>query len=179
MIETRRLRLRPCTDADKPAFATLLNTPVMMAELGGVRSAAEIDALVDKRIADQAAHGCCYWAVERRDTGALIGSAGIRVASNYPGAPVAGMYEIGWRIAEAHWGKGYAREAAEASIAWGWANTAIDQIGAWTTIGNARSWGLMERLGMRRRPDLDFHRPGVPAGDPQGALIVYTLERPR
>jgi RimJ/RimL family protein N-acetyltransferase len=179
MIVTERLVLRPCREADKPAFAALLSTPAMMAELGGVRPRAAIDALVDKRIADQARNGFSYWAVERRDTGELIGTAGLRVAADYPGTPVENMVEIGWRIAEAHWGQGYAREAAGASLAWGWANIDVPEIGAWTTIGNTRSWGLMRRLGMARRPELDFHRPDHAPDDPAGAMIVHTLARPR
>jgi RimJ/RimL family protein N-acetyltransferase len=180
VIETDRLRLRPWAREDRPAFEALVNTPAMMARLGGLKSAAGIDEMFEKRMNDQAAHGCTYWATELRESGALVGSCGIRIASNYGAdAPIAGMPEIGWRVAEAHWGKGFAREAAEASIAWGWANLGASAIGAWTTIGNNQSWGLMERLGMRRRPDLDFHHHAYPAGDPVGAMIVYTLERPR
>ncbi|MDF0487168.1 GNAT family N-acetyltransferase [Sphingomonas sp. H39-1-10] len=173
MIETARLRLRPCRAADKAAFATILNTPAMMAHLGGVKTQAEIDALIDKRLADQARHGFSYWAVEERDGGALVGTCGVRIASNYPDAPVYGMHEAGWRIADSHWGRGYAREAAEASIAWAWANTDAPEIGAWTTIGNVASWRLMERLGMTRRPDLDFRRAGASED-----AIVYAIRRP-
>lgn len=180
MIETARLRLRPWAQEDRKAFEMLVNTPAMMARLGGLKSPAEIEAMFAKRLNDQAAHGCTYWAVELCDAGTLIGSCGIRIASNYGDeVPVAHMPEIGWRVAEEHWGKGYAREAAEASIGWGWAHLQAPAIGAWTTIGNHRSWGLMKRLGMRRRPDLDFRHPGYPAGDPTGAMIVYMLERPR
>src|SRR3546814_17049402 len=71
--------------------------------------------------------------------------------------------EIGWRVRSDAWGAGYAREAAEASIAWGWANLACDAIHAITTVANVRSRGLMERLGMKRLPDLDFDHPAVPA----------------
>ncbi len=180
MIETARLRLRPWLREDRDAFGALVNTPAMMARLGGLRTPAGIDEMFEKRLNDQARHGCTYWATELRDTGALIGSCGIRIASNYvPEAPIAGIPEIGWRVSEAHWGKGYAREAAEASIAWGRTNLDAPAIGAWTTIGNSRSWGLMERLGMRRRPDLDFRLDGYPAEDPVGAMIVYLLERSR
>ena len=89
------------------------------------------------------------------------------------------MPEVGWRIGERYWGQGFAREAAEASIAWGWANLAADAIGAWTTSPNKASWGLMQRLGMERRADLDFHHWRYAADDPAGAMIVYLLERPR
>ena len=178
MIETGRLRLRPCVEADKPAFATILNTPAMMAELGGVRGRDAIDALVDKRIADQARHGFSYWAVEERGTGALIGTCGIRIAGNYPGTPVEGMHEMGWRIAETHWGRGYATEAARATLDWAWRTLAVSIVAAWTTAGNRKSWRVMERLGMTRTPALDFVRPGYAANDPLGAMWVYTIARP-
>jgi RimJ/RimL family protein N-acetyltransferase len=118
-IETERLILRACRETDKRVFARILNTEAMMAELGGVRSLADIGALIDKRIADQAKHGHSYWAVELRGKGELIGTCGIRIADNYPGTSVAGLHEIGWRIAEHHWGKGLAREAAHGTIGHG------------------------------------------------------------
>lgn len=179
MIETERLILRPWRAEDRPAFEALVNTPAMMAHLGGIKPSAGIDAMFDKRIGDQAAHGCTYWATERRDTGELIGSCGIRIASNYgDDLPISNMPEIGWRIAESHWGMGFAREAAEASISWGWAHLDAPAIGAWTTAGNQRSWRLMERLGMTRRAELDFRLAWLAADDPVGAMIVYLLERP-
>lgn len=177
-IETERLVLRPCREDDKPAFATVLNTPAIMAQLGGVLSREGSDALVDKRIADQARHGFSYWAVELRDDGSLIGTAGVRIASNYPGAPVEGMYEAGWRIAETHWGRGYAIEAAQASLAWAWAHTDATEIGAWTTPGNRASRAVMERLGMIRRSELDFIRPGRSPEDAPVENVVYVIERP-
>lgn len=173
MIQTERLILRPCREDDKDAFATILNTPAMMAQIGGVKTRAEVDALIDKRIADQEQDGFSYWAVEERDGGALVGTCGVRIARNYPDTPVDRMHEAGWRIAEAHWGRGYAREAAEASFGWAWAHTDATTIAAWTSQANVASWGLMERLGMTRRPDLDFRHP-----DGSGPLIVYSVARP-
>ncbi len=178
MIETDRLILRPCRESDKPVFADILNTPAMMQHFGGVGTREAIDALIDKRIADQEKHGMSYWAVELKTTGALIGTCGIRIASNYAGAPIFGMHEIGWRIAQAHWGQGYAREAAETSLAWAWQNTAAASIAAWTTAGNHRSLALMQRLGMKRREDLDFIDPRSADGLRQEAALVYVVERP-
>jgi RimJ/RimL family protein N-acetyltransferase len=178
VIETDRLVLRPWREADKPGFHTLVNTPAMMAHFGGPVARSVHDAILDKQIAQQAEHGHCMWAVELRDGGALAGICGVR-NGGYPGTPVPDELEIGWRIGEAYWGQGIAREAAEASMAWGWANTIRPRIAAWTVAGNARSWGLMERLGMRRRADLDFHHPAYAADDPVGAMVVYAVERPR
>lgn len=177
MIETERLRLRPWREADKPVFHALANTPAMMAHFGGPVPRAKHDVIIDRMIDQQARFGHCMWAVELKATGELAGVCGLRIGG-HAGTPVPEELEIGWRIGEKHWGQGIAREAAQASLGWGWANTGRPRIAAWTVIGNTRSWGLMERLGMRRRADLDFHHPEYAPGDPLGAMIVYAIERP-
>jgi RimJ/RimL family protein N-acetyltransferase len=177
VIETARLRLRPWTEADKPAFHALVNTPAMMAHFGGPVPRARHDRILDQQIEQQARHGHSMWAVELRGSGGLAGVCGLRIGG-HPGTPVPEELEIGWRIGEAHWRQGIAREAAEASIAWGWANTTRPRIAAWTTQENVPSWRLMERLGMRRRPDLDFQHPEYAPGDRFGAMIVHAIERP-
>jgi RimJ/RimL family protein N-acetyltransferase len=178
MIETERLTLRPWCEADKPAFHDIINTPAMMAHFGGVAPRESIDALVDMMIEAERRDGCSMWAVDWRETGALVGICGVRIQRSDETLPVYGELEIGWRIAEACWGQGVAREAAEASLAWAWANTEAPRVAAWTSTGNRRSWGLMERLGMVRTPELDFHHPRYAADDPDGAMIVYTIARP-
>jgi RimJ/RimL family protein N-acetyltransferase len=177
MIETPRLILRPWREADKPAFEAIINTPAMMAHFGGVWAPREHDSLIDAQMASQEQDGFAMWAVEWRETGALIGICGLRRA-RHPDTPVTGNLEAGWRIAEPFWGRGVAREAAEASLDWGWRHTDHSRIIAYTTDSNARSWGLMQRLGMQRRADLDFRHPKFAADDPFGAMIVYAIERP-
>ena len=178
MIETDRLVLRPWCEEDKPAFAAIINTPAMMEHFGGVAPRATIDALIDTQIAAQARDGFSMGAVELRAGGALAGICGVRVQRTYPGLAVNGELEIGWRIAEAMWGTGIAREAATASILWGWEHTDYPRILAWTSQANIRSWGLMERLGMDRRAAFDFHHPKYAADDATGAMIVYGIDRP-
>lgn len=177
MIQTERLILRPWRETDKPAFHALANTPRMMEHFGGPVPRAKHDAIIDKQIAQQQRHGHCMWAVELLDGGDFAGVCGVRIGG-HPDTPVPDELEIGWRIGEKYWGRGIAREAAQASLAWGWANTDRPRIAAWTVAANARSWGLMERIGMRRRADLDFHHPEYAAGDPFGAMIVYAIDRP-
>ena len=159
MIATRRLRLTAWREADRAAFHALFNTPATMHHLGGVAPRAEFDLLFDKRLADQAETGLSYWAVERRDDGALVGSCGVRRARNYPGTPVSGMLEAGWRIGAAWWRRGFAAEAMEGALRWGWRHLLDDAIGAWTTTENTPSLALMRRLGFRRAQMLDFDRP--------------------
>jgi len=177
MIETERLILRPWTDADKPAFHDIVNTPAMMKHFGGVAPREKIYALIDAQMAGQAADGHSMWAVETKADRALAGICGVRIGG-HPGTPVTDELEIGWRIGQHLWGTGVAREAAEASIAWGWANTLRPRIVAWTSRDNVRSYGLMRKIGMRRREDLDFRHPAFSHDDPIGAMIVYAIDRP-
>lgn len=178
MIETARLLLRPWREDDKDAFATIVNTPAMMVHFGGVRPRPAIDQVIDQQIASQAEGGCSMWAVELKD-GTLAGICGVRWQTLYPGIPPFGELEAGWRIGERWWGQGIAREAAAASLVWAWGNTDARRVAAWTSASNTHSWALMERLGMRRLPELDFHHPRVAADDPDGAMIVYAIDRPQ
>ena len=175
MIETPRLLLRPWREADKPVFHDIINTPAMMEHFGGPVAREKHDLIIDRQIEQQARYGHCMWAVEM--DGELAGVCGVRIGG-HAGTPVPEELEIGWRIGEKFWGQGIAREAAEASIAWSWANTARPRIAAWTVISNTRSWGLMERLGMRRRTDLDFRHPDYAPSDPFGAMVVWAIDRP-
>lgn len=178
MIETDRLILRPWTEADKRAFHDVVNTPAMMEFFGGVAPREKIDTLLDNQMAGESEFGFSMWAVDWKADGSLAGICGLRRSRVYSGTPVDHELEIGWRIGERFWGQGVAKEAAQASIAWGWANQADRRIAAWVHPDNARSWGLMIRLGMNRHPELDFQHPMYAPADPLGACIVYAIDRP-
>ncbi|MBX9813703.1 MAG: GCN5 family acetyltransferase [Proteobacteria bacterium SG_bin5] len=174
MIETARLIVRPWRDADRAPFAAMGRDAAVMRFIGPPQSRAEADAAIDRMIAMQAAHGHCFWAVERRADGALLGFCGIK-----PGRwPIEGLPEIGWRLGSAHWGQGYAREAAQACLDWAWATRDWPYVYAITVPANSASWGLMRRLGMARLADGDFEHPEVPEGSPLKSHVTYRIARP-
>jgi RimJ/RimL family protein N-acetyltransferase len=175
MIETERLILRAWRDDDRAPFAEMGRSPAVMAHPGLLMSREQSDAAVDRMRAYRHERGYCFWAVERRDDARFLGFCGLK-----PGVigPLVGEIEIGWRLREDAWGKGYAKEAALASLAWGWRILGTPRIMAITTPANRASWGLMERLGMVRRADLDFKHPLLAPDDPLCAHIAYVAERP-
>lgn len=176
MIETERLIVRPWRDADREPFAAMGQDAEVMRFLGPLMSRAESDAAVDRMMALQAERGHCFWAVERRADGAFLGFCGLKRGP--ADTPIADDIEIGWRLGRAHWGQGYAREAAAACLDWSWATLNVMSIAAITVQGNSASWGLMERLGMTRRPDEDFDNPNLAPGDPLWRHITYRIARP-
>jgi RimJ/RimL family protein N-acetyltransferase len=176
VIETERLILRPWREADREPFFAMSQDTEVMRHLGPIPATrAESDPGVDRMMAHQAKHGFCFWAIERKGDGAFLGFCGLKAEAEVP--VLEDELEIGWRLRRDAWGQGYAREAAQASLAWGFANQSHPRILAITTPGNARSWGLMERLGMRRLRDRDFDHPRLAADDPLRPHITYAKER--
>ena len=176
MIETERLVLRSWRDEDVVPFNAINADPRVMATLGPLQTLDETAALIARMQVVHAAIGHCLWAVDRKADNTLIGWCGI--VRGPEATPIAGKPEIGWRLEYDSWGQGFAREAAQASLDWGFANLTDDAIWAITTPGNSRSWGLMERLGMRRHPDLDFGHPSVAMDSPLRAHLTYSIVRP-
>ncbi len=174
IVETPRLLLRTWNDSDIAPFKRHLNTPTVMHWLGGVQDDATFDAAVGRIRTCQATHGHCFWIVERREDNAVLGFCGLKRV-NSDNAPNPNDFEIGWRLREDAWGKGYAREAAEATLNAAFTRFDAPHVVALTVRGNAASWGLMQRLGMTRARDLDF--TGGFAGPGEEQVIVYKIER--
>jgi len=159
-LETERLVLRNWRAGDMARFAEVTNTPEVMRWLGGVMDAERLAASEGRMLALHESHGHTFWIVERKAdggdlSGEMLGFCGLKKI-DAPGASFPGEFEIGWRLRSDSHGKGYAREAAMASLDAGFDRFGAKEIFAITVIENAPSWGLMCRLGMRRREELDY-----------------------
>ena len=177
IAETERLIVRQWRDSDRAEYLSACNTEAVTAYLGGSASVEEVDAGLARIRKSQADKGFGFWAVERKSDGAFLGYCGLKVVRD-EGIPIEGEIEIGWRLREDAWGHGYAREAARACLDWAWSNLDVARIVAMTVPANRPSWTVMERVGMSRRPDLDFAHPAFPSGHPLSAHVTYVIERP-
>ncbi len=172
-VETDRLILREWGEGDSDRFYEAMNTPAVMRHLGGVQGRDVWDAAKGRLDGYQRDFGHTFWIVERKSDGELLGFCGLKRV-NAEGTSLTGQFEVGWRLRESAWGQGYAKEAAIASL-----DLAFDRFGApfvvALTIGpNEESQGLMKRLGMVRRQDLDFDDPRL--GPAMNTTIVYSIE---
>jgi RimJ/RimL family protein N-acetyltransferase len=173
LAETARLRLRDWTAEDEQRFYQIMNTPAVMEHLGGVQTPDEWHAAFTRITGFSRDFGHTFWIVEDRETRDILGFCGLKRV-NSPGAgDLAGTPEIGWRLRESAWGTGIAKEAALASLDLAFGRFAYDRVIAMTIPPNRDSWGLMERLGMSRRDDLDFNDERFgPEVNPQ---IIYEM----
>ena len=173
-LATPRLVLRTWRDADRAPFAALNADAQTMAFFASPISREASDASIDAWQAQFALQGWSNWAVERRDTGALIGFVGLTVPRRV--LPCSPCVEIGWRLARAHWAQGYATEAARAVLRAGFAQIGLASIVSFTTLMNLPSRAVMERIGLIDAQQ-NFEHPGVPEGHAFRMHCLYRLSR--
>ncbi len=173
-LTTPRLLLRPWRDDDVEPFAAMFDDPAVMEFLMPVADRAAIEAIVGRVRAHFDRHGFGWWAAELKETGAFIGFIGL---SHIPfEAHFTPAVEIGWRLASAYWGQGYATEGARAALAAAFTQLS-PEIVAITVPANARSRRLMERIGMTHDPADDFDHPRLAEGHPLRRHVLYRIAR--
>lgn len=170
---TERLILRTWDETDLDPFIEATNTPAVMRWLGGVWPREDHEAAFQRVKGFERDYGHTFWIVEDRTSGEMLGFCGLKRV-NSPGAEaMAGRPEIGWRLRESAWGKGLAKEAAIASLDLAFGRFGFDEVVAITVEGNGASQGLMRRLGMTRRRDLDYIDPRHV--EELGGAIVWSI----
>ena len=176
-LEGPRLRLRPWLPEDLTPLAALNADPAVMRHFPQPLSRAESDAWA-ARLADHVTrHGWGFWAVERRQAPGLIGVVGLQHIPWDPpwDAGYTPAVELGWRIATPFQRQGHAEEAAQLALSAGFRSIGLTEIIAFTTPGNAPSWLLMAKLGMR--PTGTFEHPRLDPGHPLRTHLLYRLGR--
>lgn len=166
MIESDRLVLRVPEAADLAWQIAELNSPAVMQHLGGPRDETAVAASFEANRAALLRGDCGFWTVTLRDTGKAIGKCGLALIE----APVAptdlcGGVQVGWTLAELHWGQGYASEAAGAVLAHGFGALDLPVIWSQTSDSNHASTRVMTRLGFERCSTLDYIDPDYPPAD--------------
>jgi RimJ/RimL family protein N-acetyltransferase len=156
VILTDRLRLRGWRDSDRDAFAALNADPEVSRDLGGPLDRAASDAKLDRYMAAFEQFGFCRWLVEDLDQ-QFLGYAG--VMPSRPGHPLGPHFDIGWRLVRAAWGRGYATEAAKASLRDAFERVHLQEVLAYTSADNVRSQAVIRRLDMQRAASLDYSEP--------------------
>ena len=175
-LRTERLRLRRWLPADREPFAGMNADPLVMEHFPTVLSRDESDALADRIEEHFDNHGFGLWVVEIPGVVPFAGFVGLSVPRFE--TRFTPCVEIGWRLARAHWGRGYATEGARAVLAFGFQSLRLDEIVSFTVPMNSRSRRVMEKIGMTRNPRDDFDHPGVRDGHPLRRHVLYRIHAP-
>ena len=174
-LRTQRLVLRQWRDEDLEPFAALNADPEVMRHFPAVMTREESDGLAVGQRSLIAERGWGLWAVEVVGGAPFVGFVGL--AEPRFDAHFTPAVEVGWRLAREHWGHGYATEAADTALAYAFDDLGLDEVVSFTTVANARSRRVMERLGMTHDPADDFEHPLLAEDDPIRPHVLYRLRR--
>ena len=172
-IHTPRLILRQWHDTDLEPYVAMNMDPEVMRYFPALQSQKDSIAQVARFQTFIEENGFGFFAVERRDTGAFIGFTGLsrpRFESFFTPC-----IEIGWRLARAHWGQGFAQEAARACLDMGFDKLNFNEIYSFTSQLNLPSLNVMKKIGMKEVGQ--FEHPLLPEGHPIKTHRLYKIER--
>ncbi len=151
-LETERLTLRAFREDDVQAFFELSQDPDVMRYVGDRRvpTLQEAWRAVAGWLGHWALRGYGQWAIEERASGRLIGRAGIINPFDWPGP------EVGYLLGRDWWGHGYATEAAQAAMDWGFEQLGFTDLLSLIDPANHASIAVATRLGESPRGDVEL-----------------------
>jgi RimJ/RimL family protein N-acetyltransferase len=148
-LRTERLILRPWRPEDAVPMAAVNSDPAVTEFLNRRMDAAATAAFLDRTEAHWAEHGFGHWAVEPTagpSAGVMIGFVGVTYPTFLP--ELATRPELGWRLAAASWGSGFATEAAQAARDDAFTRLALPELISIIHPDNDRSRRVATKLGL-------------------------------
>ena len=147
ILETDRLILRAWSRADIDSLFEIMRDARVMRYLadGLPFTFEQVEDFLIWAEHYQIENNFCRWKVIERSTGEVIGSCGF--ARTHATEEV----ELGYLLAQKHWGKGLATEAARAAMLYGFGKLNFREIIAMTDLENVRSQKVLEKIGFARR----------------------------
>ena len=149
-IETPRLIIREITAEDEQGMFEMDSDPEVHVYLGNrpytdIAQSRENIEIIQQQYKE---NGIGRWAVMLKDTGEFIGWTGFKLITEEVNGHI-NHYDFGYRHMRKHWRKGYAYEAAKASLDYGIDILRLKDIYAMTDVENAGSRRILEKLGFR------------------------------
>ena len=173
-LETERLTLRRFTPDDLDDLVALDSDPAVMRYINGGRPTPH-DEMRDDYLPWWLAYydrgdAWGFWAAIERETGAFLGWFHLRPnKEDPPDEP-----ELGYRLVQSAWGKGYATEGSRALIDKGFASPDIVRVVAATMAVHEASRRVMEKSGLRHTrsypTEWPVHLPGDEFGEVEYAI---------
>ena len=153
VTKSKRLFLRFLTYSDQITLTLLFADPDVMRFGDGPRSPEWVQDWLRHTLDSYARRGYGPWAVVEKASGETIGYCGL---FHYPDVNGRAEIEIGYRLARAHWGQGYATEAVTAVRDYAFAALEMPRLIALIDPANTTSIRVAEKAGMRYEADVMF-----------------------
>lgn len=167
-IKTQRLILRAFEDADAERLFLMDSNPDVVKYTGVVPavSLSESEYIIRMIRQQYKEYGTGRLAVIEKQSGLLIGWCGLKYCREANGHK--DFYDIGYRFLPEYWGKGYASEAARASLEYGFTVLNLKTVYADVHYENAASHYLLKKLGFVKTGEFM---------EPDGLCFWYELKQ--
>jgi RimJ/RimL family protein N-acetyltransferase len=136
IAETPRLLLRQFVLEDAEAVYRIQSDPEVMADVDAARA-----MLAERPLADYARYGFGRWACVLKETGEVIGGAGLKYL------PELGEVDLGYRLRRDYWGQALATEAARACVEYGFGQLQLPRILGLVESHHVASVRVLEKTG--------------------------------
>jgi [ribosomal protein S5]-alanine N-acetyltransferase len=152
LLESERLLYRPIEISDAEALFELDNNPNVHLYLGNepVTSIDEVFGYIKSIQQQYIDNGIGRFALVVKETQEVIGWAGIKFITE-PENNHVNFYDLGYRLQEKHWRKGYALEAAKTWLDYGFNEMNIPTMYASAHVENLGSNTILQRIGMQQK----------------------------
>ena len=159
-IETERLLLRELRTTDLEGMFKLDANPNVHRYLGNkpIKTKAEAKKILDSVKQQYADRGIGRFAVIEKATGDFIGWSGIRLNTEYNMNGFTKYYDVGYRLIERYWGKGYATESGKAAVDYAFKVMKLPVLYATTEAGNQASHKALLKIGLQYVNDFYFEQ---------------------
>lgn len=149
-IETDRLILREVRPSDAEGFFELDSNPEVHRFLGNnpVKNIEQCKAVIDFIVRQYQDFGIGRWAVIDKKTDEFVGWAGLKYVTE-PSNNRLNFYDLGYRLIERYWGKGFATEAAKASLKYAFETLKLDNVIGTAHVQNDASNKILKKIGFK------------------------------
>lgn len=147
LFKSERLGFRNWVQADVSLMDRISGDPEVMRYFPATKTTQETQDFILRMQQEFEDSGFCYFAVDRLDTLELIGFIGIS-AQTYE-APFNPSVDIGWRLGQKHWRKGFATEGAARCLQYAFEDLGLEQIVSVAPQANINSIRVMQKIGMK------------------------------
>lgn len=171
IFETNRLGFRLWNENDRENFENMNGNQDVMRFFPKTLDKKGSDELLDKINNHFNDYGYGLWAVELKKSNELIGFIGL--VNKTSDAYFTPCIEIGWRLNNVFWNKGYATEGAKACLEYGFEKLGIDEIYSFTAVVNKPSINVMKKIDLTFMDE--FNHPSVDKASILSKHVLYKI----
>jgi len=172
VFKSKRLGFRNWVESDIPKMAAINANQKVMAHFPTLPDFKQTEDFIIRMQKQFLVKGFCYFAVDELNNNEFIGFIGI--SEQIFKSEFTPCIDIGWRLSETKWGKGFATEGAKRCLDFAFNDIGLKKINAICPVINDKSERVMEKIGMSKKST--FKHPLLKEYKHLEKCVLYEIE---